>query len=339
MQLGAPTRSSPGPGSAGSHGILEEDVARYLARANRPPEARDPKPAPDTGRDVLDAVYAALTHRRFCALSRGKTLEYREAILGTLAVPLRRGEPLEFWLDIGPGYHASLRPGVLPLSFEVGLGELLMLTQVSAFLRSVASLYPPGARFRLAVDNLCALRTNDVPIERTAAYCAQLRRLIDDQGLAQQVRLFVESEEFGVCEYDALLRDVKEQRPLMHASQAEIDNVARFLGHPCAQAEALERIRLYRRTTTVTENLLARVVRGVRMTQRATPATLGFRSFPGGDARIQCGELALGRGSGGGIASILLTSRNIDLYEYARLYCASILPSAVKHITIASRPA
>jgi hypothetical protein len=334
MQMGVTTHCIPGTASAGTQGILEEEVARYLAHASRPLEA-----GPDTGRDVLDAVYGALTHRRFCALSRGKARQYHEAIRGALADPFRRGAPLEFWFDIGPGYHASLRPGVFPPSFDVGLGELLMLTQVSAFLRSVAALYPPGARFRLVVDNLCALRTNDVPLERTAAYCVQLRRLIDELGLAEHVRLFVESEEFGVCEYDALLRDVEEPHPVAHATQAEIDNVARFLGHRCTPAQALERMRLYRRTTAVTEHMLAGAARGVRLTQRATPATLGFRSFPGGDARIQCGELALGRRPDGGITSILLTSHNIDLHECVRLYCASVLPSAVKHATLASRVA
>jgi hypothetical protein len=101
----------------------------------------------------------------------------------------------------------------------------------------------------------------------------------------------------------------------------------------------VERIRLYQQTSAVTEQLLGKVVRGVRLTQRATPSTLGFRSFPGGDARIQCGEVALGRSPDGGVGSILLTSRNVDLYDCARLSCASILPSAVKHVALASRRA
>ena len=339
MHIGLPGGGVAAPESASSHGIAEAEIARYLLHALRQDLARDAGPAPGSERGVLDRVYEALTHRRFCALSRGRARGYREAILGTLAEPFRHGEPLEFWFDIGPGYRASLRPGALPLDFEVGLGEFLMLAQVAAFIHRVAAIHPPGARFRLVVDNLCALRTNDIPIERTAGYCAQLRRLIDEMGLAQQVRLFVESEEFGADEYDALLRDAEEQPLAMQASQAEIDNVARFLGHRCSQAEAVERIRLYRQTSAVTEQLLGKVVRGVRLTQRATPSTLGFRSFPGGDARIQCGELALGRSPDSGIGSILLTSRNIDLYEHARLHCASILPSTIKHVTLASRRA
>jgi hypothetical protein len=285
---------------------------------------------------VLERVYEALTQRRFCALSRGKALKYRPAMLDAFADPFRRGDPLEFWLDCGPGYHASVRPGVLPLSYDVGLGEFLMLTQIAAFLARVALLYPPGARFRLVVDSLCALRTNDIPVERTAGYCEQFRRLIEEMCLAKWVSLFVESEEFDLAEYDSLLLDACEPLSITQPSQAEIENVARFLGRPCTQEEALARIRLYERTSAVTEHLLGRVVR-VRLTQRATSATLGFRSYPGGDARIQCGEVALERRGDGGIAPVLLTNRNIDLYECARLPFASLLPSTITGLTIASR--
>jgi hypothetical protein len=260
-------------------------------------------------------------------------------VTGVLAELVRRGEPLEFWLDIGPGYRASLRPGIAPLGFEVGFGELLMLTQVSAFLRRIAALYPPGARFRLVVDNLCGLRTNDVALERTIGYCDDLRRLIREMGLADEVCLFVESEAFSLAEYDALLEQVEAPAPALQATQAEVDNVARFLGRRCGANEAVERMRLYRRTGATTELLLGRVVTGVRLTQRATPVTLGFRSFPGGDARIQCGEVALGRRPDGGVASFLLTSRNVDLYDCAQRSVPPGFPSTVKHVTVASRRA
>jgi hypothetical protein len=333
MHLGAPHRSLPAPVADHAPDFRDEEIAGYLARAARPhPGAR---PAPQSAEAIVSAVYDALTHRRFSALSREGARRYREAVAGVLAGFVRRGQPLEFWLDIGPGYRASLRPGVAPLGFEVGLGELLMLTQVSAFLRHVAALYPPGARFRLVVDNLCGLRTNDVALERTIGYCDGLRRLIGEMDLAGEARPFVESEEFSLAEYDALLEHVK--APALQATQAEVDNVARFLGWRCNAQEAMERMRLYRRTGATTELLLGRVVAGVRLTQRAAPVTLGFRSFPGGDARIQCGEIALGRRPDGRVASFLLTSRNVDLYDCARRSAPPGFPSTVKHVTVASR--
>ena len=144
------------------------------------------------------------------------------------------------------------------------------------------------------IDNLCALRTNDIAIEATEGYCAQLRELIEEVGLADTVSLIVESEEFSLAEYDELLAGPAAQ-PTVEPSETAIANVQRFLGRWCGADEAADRIERYARTTVVTEHLLARVVRGVRMTQRATGATLGFRPFPGGASRTQCGEVAISR--------------------------------------------
>jgi len=318
--------------------IRDEDIAAFLARVGRP-HSPETDGGQQQGADSLAEVFDVLTHRRFCALSRERSRKYRDDTLKALGESYRRGEPLEFWLDIGPGYHASLRPGQSPVNYEIGLGEYLLLVQVRAFLDGVGRLYPPGARFRLVVDNLCALRTNDIPIERTAEYCARLRRLIEHVGMASDVRLFVESEEFGVDAYDAALRTVEGPAPVPQVSEADVDNVARFLGRCCEPAEAAERMRLYQRASAATELLLSGAVRGVRLTQRATPVTLGFRSFAGGDARIQCGEVALSRKPSGGVSPILLTSRNIDLYGVETWSCAPPLPSTIGYVTLASRRA
>jgi hypothetical protein len=334
MHLAVPHGSLPALAAAPALDFSDEEIAAYVARAVRPiPNGHS---APRSDEAIVSAVYDALTHRRFSALSREGARRYREGVVSALSEPVRRREPLELWFDIGPGYRASLHPGFAPLGFEVGLGEFLMLTQVSVFLRFVGTLYAPGARFRLVVDNLCGLRTNDVAVGRTIRYCEGLRQLIREMGLAGEVRLFVESEEFSQGEYDALLAQAKAPPPALQATQAELDNVARFLGRRCSPREAIERISLYQRTGATTELLLSRVVTGVRLTQRATPLTLGFRSFPGGDARIQCGEVALGRRSDGRVASFLLTSRNLDLYDCARRGVPAVFPSTVSHVTVAA---
>jgi hypothetical protein len=101
--------------------------------------------------------------------------------------------------------------------------------------------------------------------------------------------------------------------------------------------EANERIDRYRRTGIVTELLLARVVGGVRMTQRASATTLGFRPFPGGDSRTQCGHVAMGRNTHGKLRPILLTSRNVGAYELRSLTFPGLLPSLVNDVTYAER--
>ena len=109
--------------------------------------------------------------------------------------------------------------------------------------------------------------------------------------------------------------------------------MVRFLGRQCDAAEAADRIERYRRAGITTETLLERVVHGVRMTQRATGATLGFRPFPGGDQRTQCGEVALTPRTKGGIKPVLLTSRNIGGYACSPVSSPDGLPSSIPRFT------
>jgi len=262
-----------------------------------------------------DAVFDVLTSRRFCYLGRKRTAPYREATLSMLRHDMEQNQPVRFYFDVGPGYHASTRPGTGGLVFDVGLSELFVLQQIVLFCNRVREVYAPGARFRLVIDNFCALATNDIPVESTTAFCERLRTLIRETGVEDVVDLVVESEEFSLSEYNQLLAGVEAQPPPSELSDADLENVVRFLGRNCDAAEAGDRVERYRRSGIVTEMLLERVVHGVRMTQRATGATLGFRPFSGGDQRTQCGEVALTRRSKGGLKPVLLTSRNIDGYE------------------------
>ena len=281
-------------------------------------------------------IFDLLTSREFCYLGRARTAPYRDEVSGLIQRRMQRGEALRFFYDIGPGYHASTRPGALPLRFDVGLSELLILHQISTFCARLSHLYPPGGRFWLVVDNLCGLRTNDIPVDLTEAYCARLRELVRECGLADRVELIVESEEFALEEYDRLLGAL-EPEPLDGAPPPEaMENVERFLGRRCGAVEAAERIERYRRTGAVTEQLLDRLVNGVHMTQRATAATLGFRPFPGGDARTQCGEVVLVHNGKGRLRPLLLTSRNVDGYDCLRLAFPDVLPSVIDHVSYAS---
>lgn len=300
------------------------------------------RPDPRSDGSVLDEaalaheIFSVITSRTFCYLGREKAEPYRENVVGSLRRRMATGGPFRFFYDIGPGYHATTRPGLSPLRYDVGLSELLILSQVSALGRRIRDLYEPGARFFFVIDNLCALRTNDVPLPLTEGYVHGLRRLIEELRLSASVSLLVESEEFKLEEYDRLLADV-EVRPLnCDPSPAAIDNVARFLGRSCTAAEAVERIEQYRRTSSVTDRLFDRLVHEVHMTQRATGATLGFRPFPGGAQRTQAGELALRRTSRGRLRPLLLTSRNVADYDCVRLEMPDVLPSPMTHVTFAS---
>lgn len=316
---------------------VEEEVGDYLA-AVMLPGGKGLASASSNGHSELpDAVFGLLTDRQFCHLSRGAAGRYRERTLTLLDESLNENIAVPFWYDIGPGYHASLHPGESGPSFDVGLSELLILHQVRSFLGRLSGIYPPGGRFWLVVDNLCGLRTNDIPVDLTEAYCARFRELIREQGLVDRVELLVESEAFDLAEYDRLLADVPEERREAAVTEDDLENVERFLGRRCTVQEANERIDRYRRTGIVTELLLARVVGGVRMTQRASATTLGFRPFPGGDSRTQCGHVAMGRNTHGKLRPILLTSRNVGAYELRSLTFPGLLPSLVNDVTYAER--
>ena len=315
---------------------VEEEVSSYLAAVmSRFGVAAASEPPVNTGDSPAEEIFLVLTSRQFSHLSRSEAAPYRPRTVTLLEESVRRGEPVSFWYDIGPGYHASTRPGERDLSFGVGLSELLVLSQIASFSDRVVRTYAPGARFRLVVDNLCALRTNDIPVERTAGYCAAFRALIREVGLEDRVGIVVESEEFELAEYDRVLAGLEAERRASPPSAGEVENVERFIGRHCSTEEAADRIDRYRRAATVTEHLLTRVVRGVRMTQRATRTTLGFRAFPGGDSRTQCGELAITRTPKGKLHPVLLTSRNLDSYGCTPVSCPDALPSVISQVTYA----
>lgn len=324
---------------------VEEDVRSYLAEImsrlaeimSRFGSVTEPDAPAESRESLTEEIFSVLTSRPFSHLSRADTAPYRSQTVALLEERVRGGEPIPFWYDIGPGYHASIRPGQGDLSFDVGLAELFVLLQITSFCDRVARIYAPGARFWLVVDNLCALRTNDIPVERTAAYSAGFRRLIRELGLEHRVGVIVESEEFDLGEYDRILAELEPQPLAAPPSGDEVENVERFLGRHCSAEEAADRIDGYRRAAIVTEQLLARVVRGVRMTQRATSATLGFRAFPGGDSRTQCGEVAVSRTAKGKLYPVLLTSRNLASYHVTPVRCPEEFPSMISKVTYAEK--
>ncbi len=285
--------------------------------------------------DALAAeVFSILTNRKFCYLGRTKTAPYHEQVAGVIEDAIRANEPLRFYYDLGAGYHATIHPGETGLMFHVGLSELLVLFQINAFCDRVAELYSPGAVFHLVIDNICGLMTNDIPIEDTKRYCESLRRLVSETSMNDRVDLLVESEEFPLSGYD--LEAVDAVEPFDSPSQRDVENVERFLGRHCDVAEAAKRMARYVKASEMTEEHLAGIVRGVRMTQRATGGTLGFRPFPGGDSRTQCGEVALGPNSKGKLRPFLLTSRNVENLDCTRWEYPGLLPPVLSRITYAA---
>jgi hypothetical protein len=324
---------STGPAIIGPR-ILDEELNIYLERLM----SGFPGPAPSDAEAVVletvpERVFDVLTSRDFCYLSKARVAAYRDSVLSLLAASVRRREPLRFYYDIGGGYHASIQPGAEDVSFEVGLAELFVLRQAAEFAARVSRLYPDGVRFTLVIDNMCALLVNDIPTARTLAYCEALRELVRNVGLEDLIDVLVESEHFSTADFDRA-RAATRSGPIA-LTQKQHENVARFLGRPCDEREALDRTQRYAEVVGASEQLLTPLILGVHMTQRATKDTICFRPFPGGDSRIQCGEVAITRNNNLKLCPMLLTSGNVGYHRYHRYRFPE--PAVIPHVTYAER--
>lgn len=243
-----------------------------------------------------DGVFSLLTHRDFTHLSKKSSLEFKNEVVEKLTSQMVSGEVLHFDLDLGPAYHASIKNDFSGLNFEPGLGELLVLRQILKFTQKVQSMYAPGARFNLVMDDVCAWFCNDIALSLTQQYLQQLDSMIRVLDLGHCVAVLAESSLISGADYKQRLEALSSQDvPSLGGSQflqeGMVENISRFVGYRCTPAQAYTRWWDCQRAQKVSERLLQPVLKGVRLTQRATQRTLGFRAFPGADARLQCGEV------------------------------------------------
>lgn len=273
-----------------NHAALERYFGELLADIREPLPLHDGRRKTPEPEEIADAVFRTLSNRRYCYLSRSRCAIYRESAVQNFVKHIARAEPIPFYYDIGGGYHAGISPKELSLSFEPGLGEMLIVRQISMFARAVAKLYPHGARFTLVVDNLCALLVNDIDLEKTEAFVHKLRTLIEFLESPVDIDVLVESEQFSPGDYD---RNFDTGPVGQSLDNCAVANVARFLGRPCSAHEASIRIARYAHIAQQTDRNINSIIDGIRMTQRATPETFPFRPFSGSASRIQAGELAL----------------------------------------------
>ena len=321
-----------------SLGALRTDIGNYLRAVVGDMRLRAPNQSVALPTSAVPTeIFRILTSQRYGYLGRRKSEPYRSIVEAHLAQHVASAQPLHFYFDLGPGYHAGISRLNRSLGFEVSLSELLALRQIVLFANEVRSVYFPGVHFFVVIDNLCGFYTNDIPLECSSRYVEDFRRLIRNVGAEDLVSLIVESELFSCEEYEAVLGSVEVQKPIGIVPDEVVDNVARFLGRDCTQREAALRIEQYRRTGITTETLMATRINGVRLTQRASPTTLGFRAFPGGDQRTQAGRLALTRnGNGNGkLRPTLITSRNSENYELLELNTYDLLPDPLHSVLYA----
>jgi hypothetical protein len=281
-----------------------------------------------------ETVFEILTSRQFSYLGRSKSALYRDNILTVVTNSMNLSRPIPFYYDIGGGYHAVSRQGG-KLSFHVGLAELCLLSQIALFSKRVRSFYPPGVLFSLIIDNMCAFLVNDIPLTQTIRYAEELRELIQYLGLGHVTDVILESEHFSSDAFEQFLAEFSPPSEFSTLTEKQHNNVERFLGHPCHKHEAASRASRYSRIIWASEHLLATLIQGIHMTQRATPTTICFRPFPGGDSRVQCGEVVLTKNSKGKIYPVLMT--NTRIYLCRSYQFPDLLPPLIPSITYAEQ--
>ena len=308
-----------------NHAALEDYFRDLLSDIRQPLSANECALSTDEPEQVAEAIFRTISGRRYCYLSRKRSAVYRDSALRSLAKHIALKQPIRFYYDIGGGYHAGICPTDLSLTFEPGLGEILMVRQISLLARDLATLYSHGIRFTLVIDNLCAALVNDIPLENTEAFVRKLRAMIRSLNSPVDIDLLVESEHFSLGDYDREIDAVPAGESL---DSAAVANVSRFLGRHCGAQEASMRIALYHHISEQTDSNINSLLDDIRMTQRATPENFPFRPFPGGASRIQAGELALFVDEQNICKPTLITTEN---FECQRLFKLDLGPEIDGH--------
>ncbi|MEX1081162.1 MAG: hypothetical protein WEC99_04000 [Halofilum sp. (in: g-proteobacteria)] len=288
-----------------------EAVCDQLTR----PWVTDRDPPPQSTKDTAASVlFHLLTSRDFTYLTRKRAEPYRAATEARFAQAIQAGGPVNLYFDIGGGYRATLEPERFPLAFTPRLGELLVLSQIGSFIERAQPRSPVPIRFTLVVDNLCAYYVNGISLTYTERYCERLREMLSHFEI--DLDLLVESEHRSFEEYREVFEGALAKEPAPDAiTPPAHGNVERFLGRRVDKETALHQLARYAAGGATTDAGLEYIIDGVRLTQRATPHTLAFRPFPGGDVRIQCGEVGLAVGTNDRIRPLLLTSENYAHYR------------------------
>lgn len=283
-------------------------ITRYLqACADYIRQAFAPGDGQSGGTASADDIIAVLLEREFNYKSKSWAACLLPGVRETIAAQMARRQPLHIFFDYGGGYHATTRPDFsLPLGFDAGVTELLLIFQIARLEQRIKPLYPPGLLFHIVLDNGVAHYVNDIPLARTEGYAQQFETLLALLGANGCVRILLQSRLDDFC---ARLRGTRVE-PVGQIEPAAHHNVERFLGRPCTDEEARLRTARYHAAGTLWEGDLRQHIakfNGIRFLQRESPEYLPFRPFPGGAIRAQSGQVGF-RIAGEKITPTLVTT-------------------------------
>lgn len=259
---------------------------------------------------LAEKIIEILIKREFNFQSRQKIIALIPNIRRSLIHQLGKGGALEMYFLYNGGYRASPLASGKRLIFEPDQTELMLLYQVALLQEKVHTIYRPGIKFYIVVNNGVAHWVNDTPLAATEMYARRLRQIIDWLGASEAVGVLLQSELTGFTARPELGKvDVP-----VEFSDKDQRIVERFLGRSCGLEEAKYRHGLYALAEAQWARDLSQeidVENGLLLRQVAHPSTMSFRPFPGGAIRTQNGSLGF-QFKRGGLSPKLITSDTVQ---------------------------
>lgn len=267
-----------------------------------------PKWKPTTTPHFLAAeIFNIITSRKYNYQSKKKIQTLQETSIQKINLFIQHQEPIECFLDLGGGYRATTDLDDLSLNFCPSLGELFVLYQIKSLDLDIRKIYPIGVSFKIYIDNGVANFVNHIPYEKSLSYCKQLRNMIHRLGLESLVKIIIESED---TDWRKKVSQLKYQK-VDSITDTQYLNVLRFSGIKYTREEAIDCFSRYAPATNLSKQLSEKITsKGLHFMQRVgnEEPHLSFRPFPGGDVRIQCGNLGFSYNDKGHLVPCLITS-------------------------------
>jgi hypothetical protein len=264
---------------------------------------------------ISTEIFKVLSSREFTYFTRIKSEPYKDVVCNKIVNLLNNKKRLTFYLNLGGGYHARTSG---ELSFEPGLSELLALFQVKKFICEISKIYPLGVNFEIIIDNRCAELANGISIIDTTRYCDEFAQMIKKLGLSDSIKLTLESNLINKEDFNNEIIAL-EKKFIPKISARDIQNTHRFC-NSTSTSDVNILAEKYKIINKISREISLRYSQGgIHLTQRATESTFPFRSFPGGDSKIQCGKMALLLENGTIKKPFLITANNIEYYNLTKI--------------------
>jgi hypothetical protein len=264
---------------------------------------------------ISSEVFKILSSREFTYFTRVKSEPYRTAICSKIENLYNAKKQLVFYFNLGGGYHAKVSG---ELDFEPGLSELLAIFQIKKFLNKISDIYPFGVYFEIIIDNRCAEFANEISIENTVRYSNKLKEIIRKLRLNEEIKVVLESDLVSKEDLNDKILSL-EKSPVYKITDKDRQNASRF-SDSADTSKKDTCVEKYKVINKISRDLSSEYSKnGIHLTQRPTERSFPFRSFPGGDSKIQCGKVALLSENGDIKRPVLITTNNIENFNLSKI--------------------